>query len=51
MKTNPSFLKFVTPTIKKVKVALSRLRDADPDMAELDKLLARTLGDEYGGDA
>jgi aminoglycoside/choline kinase family phosphotransferase len=51
MKKNPSFLKFVTPTIKKVKVALSRLRDADPDMTELDRLLARTLGDEYGGDA
>jgi len=46
-KNNPSFLKFVTPTVRKVKVALSRLSAQDKDMAALDALLARTLGAEY----
>ena len=46
-KNNPSFLKFVTPTVRKVKVALSRLSKNDHDMAALDALLARTLGAEY----
>jgi aminoglycoside/choline kinase family phosphotransferase len=46
-KNNPSFLKFVTPTVRKVKVALSRLSKTDADMAALDALLARTLGAEY----
>jgi aminoglycoside/choline kinase family phosphotransferase len=45
-KGNPSFMRFVTPTIKKVGGALSRLAPNDPDMAELRALLARTLGDE-----
>ncbi len=45
-KNNSSFLKFVTPTVRKVKVALSRL-SGDKDMAALDALLARTLGAEY----
>jgi hypothetical protein len=46
-KNNPSFMKFVTPTVRKVKVALSRLSKDDADMAALDALLARTLGAEY----
>jgi aminoglycoside/choline kinase family phosphotransferase len=47
-KGNPTFLKFVTPTIKKVGGALARLAPKDPDMAELRELLQRTLGDEIG---
>jgi len=45
-KGNPSFFKFVTPTIKKVGAALARLAPHDPDMAELREILKRTLGDE-----
>ncbi len=45
-KGNPSFLKFVTPTIKKVAGALERLAPHDPDMAELRAILKRTLPDE-----
>jgi aminoglycoside/choline kinase family phosphotransferase len=45
-KNNPSFLKFVTPTIRKVGSALARLALHDRDMAELREILARTLGDE-----
>jgi aminoglycoside/choline kinase family phosphotransferase len=45
-KGNPSFLKFVTPTIKKVAGALERLAPHDPDMAELREILKRTLPDE-----
>jgi aminoglycoside/choline kinase family phosphotransferase len=45
-KGNPAFLKFVTPTVKKVGAALARLAPHDPDMAELLALLERTLGDE-----
>lgn len=45
-KGNPSFLRFVEPTIKKVGSALARLAPTDPEMAELRALLARTLGDE-----
>jgi aminoglycoside/choline kinase family phosphotransferase len=47
VKNNRSFLKFVTPTIRKVRTALSRLRDGDKDMAALDAILTRTLGAEY----
>jgi aminoglycoside/choline kinase family phosphotransferase len=47
-KGNPSFLKFVTPTIKKVNAALARLAPSDADMAELHGILRRTLGDELG---
>jgi N-acetylmuramate 1-kinase len=47
-KGNPSFLKFVTPTIKKVAGALERLAPSDPDMAELRAILKRTLPDEIG---
>ncbi len=47
-KGNPSFLKFVTPTIHKVDGALARLAPHDPDMAELRQILARALGDELG---
>lgn len=46
-KGNPSFLRFVTPTIQKVKGAIDRLKTTDPDMAALDGVLSRTLGDEY----
>ncbi len=45
-KGNPSFLKFVTPTIQKVGGALARLSTTDPDMAELAVILKRTLGTE-----
>jgi hypothetical protein len=45
-KKNASFLRFVTPTIKKVDAALARLAPKDPEMAELRAILQRTLGDE-----
>lgn len=41
-KNNPSFLKFVVPTIQKVKASLARLDD-DPDMRALDALLKSVL--------
>jgi N-acetylmuramate 1-kinase len=45
-KKNPSFLKFVVPTIRKVKASLARLED--PDMRALDALLASILpADEW----
>ena len=47
-KGNPSFLKFVTPTIHKVNGALARLAPHDPDMGALRELLRRALGDELG---
>jgi N-acetylmuramate 1-kinase len=45
-KGNPSFLRFVTPTIRKVDGALARLAPHDPDMAELRAILKRTLAGE-----
>jgi aminoglycoside/choline kinase family phosphotransferase len=42
-KGNPSFLKFVEPTIAKVRGSLSRLSGADADMASLAALLDRVL--------
>jgi aminoglycoside/choline kinase family phosphotransferase len=48
-KGNPSFLKFVTPTIRKVAGALAKLAPHDPDMAELEDILRRALGDELAG--
>jgi aminoglycoside/choline kinase family phosphotransferase len=48
-KGNPSFLKFVTPTIHKVAGALERLAPHDPDMADLREILRRALGDELDG--
>jgi N-acetylmuramate 1-kinase len=45
---NSSFLRFVSPTIKKVGGALARLAPRDPDMAELREILHRALGDELG---
>ncbi len=45
-KGNPSFLRFVTPTVRKVDSALARLAPHDPDMRELREILQRTLGDE-----
>ncbi len=50
-KHNPSFLKFVTPTIHKVNAALGRLASRDADMAELQAILRRALGDELVGGA
>jgi N-acetylmuramate 1-kinase len=47
-KGNPSFLKFVTPTIHKVNGALARLAPHDADMAALQQILRRALGDELG---
>jgi N-acetylmuramate 1-kinase len=47
-KGNPSFLKFVTPTIQKVNGALARLAAEDADMAALQQILRRALGDELG---
>src|ERR1700759_4111346 len=43
VKKNPSFLKFVEPTIAKARKSLARLEDED-DMSALSKLLARVLG-------
>ncbi len=48
-KGNPSFLRFVEPTILKVGGALARLASSDPDMADLRSLLKRTLGNELPG--
>jgi N-acetylmuramate 1-kinase len=48
VKGNPSFLKFVSPTIVKVGQALGRLAASDPDMAKLREILSRTVGDELG---
>lgn len=45
-KNNPSFLKFVVPTVKKVSRALQRLEGVDPDMARLATILRRVLPDE-----
>jgi aminoglycoside/choline kinase family phosphotransferase len=45
-KGNSSFLRFVTPTIRKVDGALARLEATDPDMKELRAILKRTLGEE-----
>jgi aminoglycoside/choline kinase family phosphotransferase len=45
VKANPSFLRFVSPTIHKVKDALARLQD-DEDMGALRGILARVLPDE-----
>jgi aminoglycoside/choline kinase family phosphotransferase len=43
VKKNPSFLKFVEPTIAKARASLARLTD-DEDMSALSALLARVLG-------
>ncbi len=45
-KGNSSFLRFVTPTIRKVDAALARLEASDPDMKKLRAILKRTLGEE-----
>jgi aminoglycoside/choline kinase family phosphotransferase len=42
VKSNPSFLQFVEPTIAKARASLARLAD-DPDMRALDQLLGRVL--------
>ncbi len=46
-KNNDSFLRFVTPTIRKVATAVDRLTSHDPDMKTLQSLLKRTLPDEF----
>jgi N-acetylmuramate 1-kinase len=46
-KGNASFLRFVTPTIRKVAGALARLGPVDPAMAELATILRRALGSEF----
>jgi aminoglycoside/choline kinase family phosphotransferase len=46
VKNNSSFLKFVTPTVRKVRDALARLKDRDRDMADLSAILHRTVPDE-----
>ncbi|MBV9947568.1 MAG: phosphotransferase, partial [Myxococcales bacterium] len=43
VKGNPSFLRFVEPTIAKARASLARLDD-DPDMRSLSGLLERLLG-------
>jgi aminoglycoside/choline kinase family phosphotransferase len=48
VKQNPSFLRFVTPTIHKVHGALARLT-GDEDMSALSALLRRVLPDEITG--
>jgi hypothetical protein len=48
MKANDSFLRFVTPTIRKVSEALGRLSSRDTDMKALQSLLNRTLPQEFG---
>ena len=47
-KGNDSFLRFVTPTIRKVSEALGRLSSRDTDMNALKILLNRTLPQEFG---
>lgn len=42
-KGNPSFLKFVEPTIEKARGSLARLAQSDADMAELAAILDRVL--------
>jgi len=42
VKGNPSYLRFVDPTIAKVRAALGRLRD-DAELGALDQLLERVL--------
>jgi aminoglycoside/choline kinase family phosphotransferase len=46
IKGNPSFLRFVAPTIGKVKASLARLAPHDADMRKLQDLLARVLPNE-----
>jgi aminoglycoside/choline kinase family phosphotransferase len=48
VKHNPSFLRFVTPTIHKVHGALARLQD-DDDMRALGAILRRAIPDELLG--
>jgi aminoglycoside/choline kinase family phosphotransferase len=48
VKHNPSFLRFVTPTIHKVHAALARLED-DDDMRALGAILRRAIPDELLG--
>jgi len=48
MKGNDSFLRFVTPTVRKERDALGRLSSRYTDMKALQSLLKRTLPDEFG---
>ncbi len=47
-KGNDAFVRFVTPTIRKVREALGRLSSRDTDMNALQSLLKRTLPQEFG---
>jgi aminoglycoside/choline kinase family phosphotransferase len=47
-KGNDAFLRFVSPTIRKVNEALTRLSHRDTDMKALHALLKRTLPQEFG---
>ena len=46
VKNNASFLKFVQPTVQKVKHALAHLASRDEDMKALGEILHRTIPDE-----
>ena len=46
VKNNRSFLPFVVPTVKKVALALERLKSTEPDMAQLLEILQRALPHE-----
>lgn len=48
-KNNPSFRRFVVPTIRKVALSLERLHDIDEDMRALETLLRKLLPDEMRG--
>lgn len=50
-KNNPSFLKFVVPTVGKVGKTLERLAPHDEDMRALQRILARVVGDELRGES
>lgn len=43
VKQNPSFLRFVEPTLAKARGALARLASHEPDMAELSRLVEHAL--------
>jgi N-acetylmuramate 1-kinase len=48
VKHDPSFLPYVTPTLRKVGRTLDQLAPDEPDMALLHTILHRALGDEVG---
>ena len=48
VKANPSFLGFVTPTLRKVGASIARLDRVDADVAELGRVLRTIVADELG---